>query len=948
MSRILHLAACLLLICLAYLTPGLGYHYAYASHNLAGQITYSRLGPNYYEILLTTYTDPTAAGVDRCTADIEIWGGQGNSRVLIETLFNVPRENGNSGSCDAPAKMGIFIRPKIKKNYYRSTFRFNGPGQFELRYRDVARINNVINIANSGNTAFYVSTVLNNNPFIGDNNSPLLLNDPLDDACTNKLWTHNPGGYDPDGDSLVYSLINCQQYDPPNLTEPISVSGYQYPGAFGGSFTINRFTGMVTWSTPQTVGIYNISILIEEYRNGRKIGYVIRDMAIFVEPCLNKPPVIESIIDTCVKAGQRLKFLVRSFDPDDHDSLYFYLNNGRELNNGPFAVDSSPAHLTFNSPPGTPQPATFPIRTRMPIEVLGQFDWQTNCTHIRSAFYQVDFYAHDNYGNDPTLAANHITRIFVVPEGVTNFKAVSGSRKITLTWDQHPCDNAIGYEIYRSEIGPGQNDTACCKGGLEHYELLAYNEGHDNTTYIDAGTTDEGLEYRDQYCYKVVALFDGNVRSCASKDTCLKILRDMPVIVLDSVTVTDGGAGAIEVCWTKPNTAKIDSLFYPPPYTYRFETATGINGEAFSVYKDNIPFGDTCLTVTGLNTVATGYRHRVRMYDGAQKLVGTSARASSVYLTTIAADKAIRLVWRENVPWQNKSYDVYRADVFGGPYALIKTINAVGGSGGPLHTYIDRGLNNEGLEIGRTYCYYVTAEGYYNLPSEFKEPRLHDSNRRCDAATDSVAPCLPGPDSLFVSDDCEDFTIKFRWIKPDSLCSGDLKYYSVYFSRTPGGPYTQLIARSQHPDSLSITINNAALRSIVGCYVLTATDTIVSPDAPQGNESEPSQEFCLDNCPIFTVPNVLTIGNGDGVNDIIRLTDLTKNRAIRSVYFQVYDRWGMLINDSRDISNLWNGQIKNNGSLVPAGQYYYTIEVVLDNLVLSKIVKTGGITVLRN
>lgn len=920
----------------------LSYTSLQASHNLAGQITYKRLGPNFYEILLTTYTDPTAAGVDRCTADIEIWGGQGTNKTLIEVLRDVPRENGNAGGCESPARMGIFIRPTIKKNYYRATFRFNGPGVFELRYRDVARINNVINIANSGNTAFYVATTLNNNPFIGDNNSPLLLNDPLDDACTNKLWTHNPGGYDPDGDSLVYSLINCQQYDPPNLNTPISVANYQFPGSFGGAFTIDRQTGLVTWNTPQTVGIYNISILIEEYRDGRKIGYVIRDMAIFVKPCNNKPPIIEALRDTCVKAGAFVSFPVRAYDPDPFDSLYFYLNNGMELNNGPFAVPISPASLSYFTP-NVPPPVNYPVRTRMPQEVIAQFDWQTDCSHIRSAFYQVDFYAHDNFGNNPTLAANHVTKIRVVPESVTNLNATPGSRKITLNWDPHPCTNAIGYEIYRNEIGAGEPDTACCKGGLKNYKLLAYNDGYSNTTYVDAGTDSSGLEYRERYCYKVIAMFVGNVRSCASKDTCLKILRDMPVIVRDSVIVTDNSAGLLQIRWTKPKVTEIDTNFFPAPYTYRLYEGRGVNTNSFNLIASNINFEDTAYISTTLNTEATGYRHRVYLHDANERRVSGSPRASSVYLSTIAADRAIRLVWKEYVPWLNKQYFIFRSDNFDGPYNQIATVN---GTGGNQHSYIDRGENGQGLEIGKTYCYFVRSRGTFNTDEIDDTYLFNDSNRRCDSATDTVPPCLPGPDSIFVKDDCENFLVEFKLIQPDSLCAGDLKYYSVYFSRTPGGPYTQLVARTTHPDSLRLTVNNAALRSIAGCFVITATDTIVSNEVPQGNESPPSQEYCFDNCPVFTVPNVMSL-NGDGINDVIRLTDLTKNRGIKSVFFRVYDRWGMLIHDSRDPENLWNGSIKNNGTEVLPGYYFYTIDVTLDNIVPVKIIKTGGITVLR-
>jgi len=49
--------------------------------------------------------------------------------------------------------MGKFIRPKIKKNYYRTVVKLPGPGVYLLRYFDFARVYDVINMANSGGTA---------------------------------------------------------------------------------------------------------------------------------------------------------------------------------------------------------------------------------------------------------------------------------------------------------------------------------------------------------------------------------------------------------------------------------------------------------------------------------------------------------------------------------------------------------------------------------------------------------------------------------------------------------------------------------------------------------------------------------------------------------------------------------------------------------------------------
>ena len=63
----------------------------YATHNLAGQITYEKVADNTFEFTITTYTDPTDQGVDRCTLDLIIYDMSNN---IVEELLAVPRING--------------------------------------------------------------------------------------------------------------------------------------------------------------------------------------------------------------------------------------------------------------------------------------------------------------------------------------------------------------------------------------------------------------------------------------------------------------------------------------------------------------------------------------------------------------------------------------------------------------------------------------------------------------------------------------------------------------------------------------------------------------------------------------------------------------------------------------------------------------------------------------
>jgi len=877
----------------------------WATHGLAGQISYTYLGPNRYRVTVTYYSDSAAAGVDRCFIDLEVWSVIGTNKTLVATYTNIPRSNGPAGpGCSSPARIGVRLRPRVKRSDYTVEITLPGPGQYELRFTDFARVENVRNMANSGATSFYVETLLNNNPFIGTNNSPILLNDPIDDACTGRLWTHNPGAYDPDGDSLVFRLIACQQYDPGTMQNPIPVANYQFPSAFGGSFTIDPQTGLITWDTPQQVGVYNIAILIQEYRNGRLIGYVIRDMAIFVLPCLNRPPVIEAPAETCITAGQRLTFTARAYDPDPTDSVYFYLNNAGLGFNGPFQAQPSPATIS---------PSTFPLIGFNPPSVSAVFNWQTTCQHIRANFYQVDWYAHDNLNHRPPLAANAVTKIFVIGPPPTGLTLTPGPRQITLTW-QAPACPPDAYEIYRSPIPQAYADTPCCRSPLNGYTLVATVPG--TTTSF----TDADLEFSPRYCYRLRARYRGSL-SCPSEEVCIELPINFPLMLQDSVHTTDAQNGAIWVAWQSP--LVLDSTFFPPPYTYTLERTEGFTGTAFQTIATGLT-DEGYLDQNGLSTSTRPYRYRVRLLDGTGREIASSNTATSIFLTIQPRDGALLLRWEQNVPWINDTFFIYRADPpQPGTFTRIAAI-PVQATGRQTFTYLDQGLQND-----QTYCYYVLSRGSYGVAG-IRAPLWNASNKACEAPRDTTPPCLPDPATYQIESDCENYLIDIRWDKPDSTCGGDVGSYGVYFAYQPEGPYTR-ITYIQEPER---RFRWRAPQTLNLCIALTARDT-------SGNESALSAPICFDNCPILMLPNTFT-PNGDGINDVFRPFIY---RNVRSIRCWIYDRWGALISESRDIERLWDGTYR--GAPAPEGTYFFVVEAELDTREPRIFRKAGSITLLR-
>jgi len=192
----------------------------------------------------------------------------------------------------------------------------SGASTYKITLEDPNRNYGIQNIPNSVEVPLFIETELIINPFIGANSSPQLLLPPIDQGCVDQPFLHNPGAYDPDGDSLSFRLTKCRG------AEGDFIPGFQLPNQVGsnvgGSFTMDPTTGEILWKNPKMQGEYNIAFLIEEWRNGLKIGYMTRDMQITIVTCDNNPPVIDPVNDTCVEAGDTLQFSVVATDADSN------------------------------------------------------------------------------------------------------------------------------------------------------------------------------------------------------------------------------------------------------------------------------------------------------------------------------------------------------------------------------------------------------------------------------------------------------------------------------------------------------------------------------------------------------------------------------------------------------------------------------------------------------
>lgn len=924
----------LLCICSAY--------YSHATHVRAGEITARRISDRdlTYELTLNTYHDEIGG---RMASD-----GQGDVTFCIR-----PFSGGTGSTLLVKRTKRVLINPATSLNVFSDKFTFSSPGVYVISVGIENRNDGVVNMANSVNTPFYVETVLVINASLGLNRTPVMLNPPLDSARVGQKFCHNPAAFDADGDSLSYRLSIPKQGTPGTCINR-NVNGYRDP-ALGvdpnaknelqngpATFTINPITGDLCWDSPAVAGIYNVAFIIEEWRDGVKIGEVVRDMQIVVADALNKRPLIDPIANVCVEAGQTVTQLVKAMDPDNNRLLL-------SAYGGVFNLD--PEGKSISPPLIAPDFATFtPSATQAQSSpAVGTFRWLTNCAHVREAPYDVVFKVEDLPGrNNTQLASLESFAIRVVspkPVGLTARASTGAISGFTLTWTAYRCQlpNAQ-VVIYRKEGCSGGTFSGCTSPGDP--VALGYTEvgrvPATATTFTDdnkgAGLKKGGVQY--SYRIRVVFALPQGGTSPLSDETCLDLPAQTPVLTNVTVDTTSTNRGVITVRWTRP---PFKAGEVPGPYQYRLSRATGLNGTDFTVISsintnlDNV--ADTVFVDRNLNTVQNAYRYRLEFFytfNNTLTTLGVTEAASSVRLAVAPASQGLRLNWQAVVPWRNENqrHRVYR-EVRNRP-GTFNLIAEVAVQGPNTFTYVDDGTDrfladgNASLKLSTdsSYCYRVETVGTYDSPRIRVGQLFNFSQIVCATPADSTKPCPPvlRIDALdcanLTSAECaETVSNNLNWTYPTKDANNQdcapVISYNVYFTRRQEDAFTK-IGQTTPPTT---TFRHTGLDSYAGCYYVTAVSRF-------GTESAKSNVVCNDNCATYQLPNVFT-PNGDGKNDLFK--PLTCSVFVESVTFVVYNRWGNKIFETNLPSLNWDGKTSD-GQELPSGTYFYQATVKFKTL----------------
>jgi gliding motility-associated-like protein len=265
-----------------------------STHIVGGELGYTCLGNNNYEVTLKVYRDcfNGLAAYDDPTS-VFIYNNSTGFYIVLPIPF--PGATQLSNNTGNPC---LIIPPNICVEEAVFTYEVYLPPipeGYTLVYQRCCRNISIVNIVNPEVTgATYEATMADSSLAIC-NSSPFFVNFPPTLICVNEPFIFDHSAMDPDGDSLVYVLCNPYDgaddfvpypYPPVPYTNVVFVPPYSATNPMGGAppMQIDPVTGLLT-VTPTDAGQYVVGVCVEEYRNGNLLSIHRRDFQFNVTTC---------------------------------------------------------------------------------------------------------------------------------------------------------------------------------------------------------------------------------------------------------------------------------------------------------------------------------------------------------------------------------------------------------------------------------------------------------------------------------------------------------------------------------------------------------------------------------------------------------------------------------------------------------------------------------------
>jgi gliding motility-associated-like protein len=303
----------------------------FASHIVGGNFIITQTGANSYTVKIKVYRDcgPNSMAQMPTNINFGVYNKVTNAQQAQYTTGGPVINPVSLGdNCYTPSNICV------QEGVYTININIpNNPQGYYLQTQLYARSTVITNISNSGSTGMSFYAEIPDPAIAGGNSTPDFGPYPSDGyLCVNNTKLLDFGLTDPNGDNLVYSLVEpLNSVGTGNLTSagPYPAITWQAPynltNIVGGSPTmsINPTTGVIT-AAPTNIGVFVFAVRVEEFRNGIKIGEVRRDVQYQALPCtVDLPPTFINLqASNSVYINNNVCFDVLALDTNGQDTIY--------------------------------------------------------------------------------------------------------------------------------------------------------------------------------------------------------------------------------------------------------------------------------------------------------------------------------------------------------------------------------------------------------------------------------------------------------------------------------------------------------------------------------------------------------------------------------------------------------------------------------------------------
>lgn len=327
---------------------------SHASHIVGGEIYYDSIGINQYKITFEIFRDCGSATLFDQPLEYTIFYANGTVwstfSVYYQSVEQLPVVYDDP--CVTPPN-DICIERAIYVDTVILPFDVDG---YYISYQRCCWAGNIDNIVDPTNNGITLTTSIPGSSLVDvRNQGARFVNYPPLVLCSGNSLDFDHHAFDPDGDSLVYSLAapylggdalnvtpspeSAAPYAPVNWQASFSAT---VPFGAGSNIDVDSETGMITF-TPNLVGNYVAGVQVDEYREGILINSHIRTYGYRIVACqvINPPEVTITGSNFMVEDCGEVNIIVSR--TDDTEDLIVQIHMDGSAINGvdyPFIEDT--------------------------------------------------------------------------------------------------------------------------------------------------------------------------------------------------------------------------------------------------------------------------------------------------------------------------------------------------------------------------------------------------------------------------------------------------------------------------------------------------------------------------------------------------------------------------------------------------------------------------------